>query len=40
MINGDMCIGITQWSAGDGSSVDHGSNRGSTVVSLGKIYHT
>ena len=27
MINGDVCIGITQWSAGDGSSVDYGSNR-------------
>ena len=40
MINGDVCIGITQRSAGDGSSVDHGSNRGSSAVSLGKIYRT
>ena len=38
MINGDVCIGIAQRCAGNGSSVDHGSNRGSSAVSLGKIY--
>ena len=40
VINGNACIGIAQWSAGDGSSVDHGSKRSRSAVSLSKIYHS